>query len=61
LKVYQLVIGSLLYAAIMTRFDILFSVCWLSQFLTDPSKSHMGKVKNIFRYLPYTPYYTLTY
>jgi len=61
LKEYQSAIGSLLYAAIITRPDILFSVCCLSQFLSDPSESHMRMVKNIFRYLAHTPHYRLTY
>jgi len=61
LKDYQSAIGSLLYAAIVTRPDILFSVCCLSQFLSDPSESHMRMVKNIFRYLANTIHYKLTY
>ena len=61
LKEYQSAIGSLLYAAIITRPDILFSVCCLSQFLSDPSESHMRMVKNIFRYLAHTIHYKLTY
>lgn len=61
LKEYQSAMGSLLYAAIITRPDILFSVCCLSQFLSDPSESHMRMVKNIFRYLAHTIHYKLTY
>jgi len=61
LKEYQSAIGSLLYAAIITRPDILFAVCCLSQFLSDPSESHMRMVKNIFRYLAHTIHFKLTY
>ena len=61
LKEYQSAIGSLLYAAIIARPDILFPVCCLSQFLSDPSESHMRMVKNIFRYLAYTLSLKLTY
>ena len=61
LKEYQSAIGSLLYAAIITRPDILFSVCCFSQFLSDPSESHMRVVKNVFRYLAYTINFKLTY
>jgi len=61
LKEYQSAIGSLLYAAIITRPDILFAVCCLSQFLSDPSESHMRMVKNIFRYLAHTINFKLTY
>jgi len=61
LKEYQSAIGSLLYAAIITRPDILFGVCCLSQCLSDFSESHMRMVMNIFRYLAHTPHYKLTY
>ena len=61
LKEYLSAIGSLLYAAIITRPDILFAVCCLSQFLSDPLESHMRMVKNIFRYLAHTIHFKLTY
>ncbi|KAG0633001.1 hypothetical protein HOY80DRAFT_859552, partial [Tuber brumale] len=44
-------IGSLLYAAIISWPYILFSICCLSQFLSDPSESYMRMAKNIFRYI----------
>ena len=61
LKEYQSAIGSLWYAAIITRPDILFSVCCLLQFLSHPSESHMRMVKNSFRYLAHTIHHKLTY
>ena len=61
IKEYQSAIGSLLYTAIITRPDILFAVCCLSQFLSDPSESHIRMAKNIFRYLAHTINFKLTY
>jgi hypothetical protein len=61
IKEYQSAIGSLLYAAIITRLHILFSVCCLSQFLSNPLESHMRMVKNVFRYLTHTVDLKLTY
>ena len=61
LKEYQSAIGSLLFTAIITRPDILRSVCYPSQFLSVLSESHMRMVKNIFQYLAHTINYKLTY
>jgi len=61
LKESKSAIGSLLYAAIITRPDILFGVGCLSQVLSDSSESHMRMVMNIFRYLAHTLHYKLTY
>ncbi|PUU72754.1 hypothetical protein B9Z19DRAFT_1008280, partial [Tuber borchii] len=55
-KAYQLAIDSRLYTAIITRPDILRIVCYLLQFLSDTSESHMPIVMNIFCYLEHTPY-----
>ena len=40
---------------------MLFRSCCLSQFLSDPSESHMRMVKNIFQYLAHTLSLKLTY
>ena len=61
LQEYQSAIGSLLYAALITRPDILFAVCCLSQFLSDLSESHIQMVKNIFHYLAHMVNFKLTY
>lgn len=61
LKMYQSAIGSLLYAAVISRPDILFAVCQLSQFLGDPSEDHWRMAINVFRYLAGTRDRKLTY
>ena len=58
---YQSLIGSRLYAAIITRPDILHSVCHLSQFLSDPSETHLPVAKSIVRYLAHSQDISLTY
>src|SRR5258705_3686880 len=51
IKLYQQMVGSLMYTVIGTRPDIAFTVTRLSQFLTKPTKNHFGAIKYIFRYL----------
>ena len=45
---YQSMVGSLLYAAIATRADIVGAV---SKYNSCPTESHLTAVKHIFRYL----------
>src|SRR5258705_4127210 len=51
IKLYQQMVGSLMYTVIGTRPDITFTVTRLSQFLTKPTKNHFGAIKHVFRYL----------
>src|SRR5258708_32043794 len=51
IKLYQQMVGSLMYTVIGTRPDITFMVTHLSQFLTKPTKNHFGAIKHVFRYL----------
>src|SRR5258706_3647718 len=51
IKLYQQIVGSLMYTVIGTRPDITFTVTRLSQFLTKPTKNHFGAIKHVFRYL----------
>jgi hypothetical protein len=44
-------VGSLMYAAILTRPDIAFAVQTLSQFNLNPGPAHLTAVKRVFRYL----------
>ena len=58
---YQEAIGSLMYALVATRPDILFTVSILSQFLNNPGWVHWEAVKRIFRYLLGMKSWGLTY
>ncbi len=58
---YQQVIGSLLYIMLGTQPDIAFVVTKLSQFASNPTEEHLGKVLYICRYLLGTPNYALVY
>jgi hypothetical protein len=58
---YRSAIGSLLYIALCTRPDILFSVCALARFSQNPGPTHWTGVKSIMRYLKETSKLKLTY
>jgi hypothetical protein len=53
-KVYQFMIGSLLYLC-ASRPDIMVSVCICAKFQYDPKVCHLVVVKRILRYLVHTP------
>src|SRR5258706_10432141 len=48
IKLYQQMVGSLMYTVIGTRPDITFTVTRLSQFLTKPTKNHFGQSSTFF-------------
>jgi hypothetical protein len=50
-KMYLEILGSLIYAAIMTRPDIANAVAQLGRSMSNPSKSHLGAAKRVLRYL----------
>ena len=58
---YREVIGSLLFAARVTRPDIEFAVNKLSQFLTNHGEEHWQAVKRILRYLKGTADHGIVY
>ncbi|XP_055853458.1 uncharacterized protein LOC129917101 [Episyrphus balteatus] len=58
---YQEAIGSILYAAQVSRPDLSFAVGALLRFNSNPSKSHWGAVKRLFRYIKGTLDYKLEY
>ncbi|XP_055910869.1 uncharacterized protein LOC129945231 [Eupeodes corollae] len=58
---YQEAIGSILYAAQVSRPDLSFAVGALSRFNNNPSKSHWIAVKRLFRYIKGTINYKLEY
>jgi hypothetical protein len=59
-KVYQSMIGSLLYLC-ASRPDIILSVCMCARFQADSKEVHLRAVKRIMRYLVYTPKFGLWY
>jgi hypothetical protein len=59
-KVYQSMIGSLLYLCAY-RPDIMLSICMCARFQANPKEVHLKAVKRIMRYLVYTPKFGLWY
>jgi hypothetical protein len=60
-KLYQSMVGSLLYAAMTTRPDIAYAVGVVSKFNSKPSEAHLTAVKRILRYLKGTADLALKY
>jgi hypothetical protein len=58
---YATRIGELLYAAHVTRPDILYATTTLAQFTSNPAKEHWTALKRVFRYLKGTINHVLTY
>src|SRR5438128_10480660 len=59
-KVYQSMIGSLLYLC-ASRPDIMLSVCMCARFQATPKECHLMDVKRILIYLIHTPTFGLWY
>ena len=60
-KLYQQLIGSLMYIACGTRPDISAAVSQCSQFMSNPGEAHVVAAKHILRYLKGTANVGLTY
>ena len=60
-KIYQQLIGSLMYAACATRPDIAFAVNTCSQFMQNPGEKHLQAAKHVLRYLKATKHQKLIY
>jgi hypothetical protein len=58
---YQELIGSLNHAAIFSRPDISFAVSQLSQFLKQPTATHMAAARRVLRYLKGTSTLSIVY
>lgn len=58
---YQQLIGSLMYLAVLTRPDIMYSVSFLSQFNNSFNSKHWMYAKRILKYLKKTKSFGLTY
>src|SRR5882757_832549 len=61
IKLYQRIIGSLLYVQIGTRPDISFAVSHLAQYASNPSAQHINLAKYVLRYLKGTSDLKLVY
>lgn len=61
IKLFQSIIGSLMYAMIQTRPDIAFAVCFLSRFLSNPTAAHIQAAHRVLRYLGHTKTLGVTY
>lgn len=58
---YQEAIGSIMYAAQLTRPDVCFAISTLSRFNQNPGRAHWTAVKRVLRYLKGTVDAKLTY
>jgi hypothetical protein len=59
-KVYRSMIGFLLFLC-ASRSDIILSVCMCTRFQANPKEVHLRAMKQIMRYLVYTPKFGLWY
>ncbi|PFH56372.1 hypothetical protein XA68_16605 [Ophiocordyceps unilateralis] len=60
-KTYQRLIGSILYAAIITRPDTAFAAAKLSQFLSNPAPQHQDRAVDLLAFLRETKELCLAY
>jgi len=60
-KLFQSIIGSLMYTMIQTRPDIAFTICFLSRFLANPTAAHLQAAHRALRYLAHTKTLGITY
>ena len=60
-KLFQRLIGRLIFLVIATRLDIAFAVNQLSQYLAEPRQIHLGAAKHILRYIKGTITFGLTF
>ena len=60
-KLYQQLVGSLMYVACGTRPDIAYAVNTCAQYMSNPGQSHLKAAKHILRYLKTTREAKLTY
>ncbi|VDB91614.1 unnamed protein product [Peniophora sp. CBMAI 1063] len=50
-KLYQSIVGSLMWAAIASRPDFAYHVTRLSQYCSNPSSDHLAAVKHVLKYV----------
>ena len=61
MKLYQQIIGSLMYAVTRMQPDLAFAVTLLFQFLTCPTSLHIGTTKRILCYIQGTKEHELIF
>jgi hypothetical protein len=61
IKLFQGIIGCLLYITLGTRLDIAFPVIRLAKYASNPSNQHFTAIKRVLRYLKATVDYEITY
>src|SRR5690606_6274732 len=61
IKIYQQMLGCIMYAMTCTRPDLAFTVSHLSQFSANPTFEHLKALKRVFHYLQKTKSYALEY
>ena len=57
---YRKAISLLMYAAMGTHLDIVFTVSFLSQYMQNPGQPHWEAVKHVFHYLKGTHEHVLS-
>ncbi|CAB1108749.1 unnamed protein product [Ectocarpus sp. CCAP 1310/34] len=55
------IIGSVIYLAQITRYDIMYCASQLARAMSNPSKIHMGAAKHLLRYLSGSRDFSITY
>ncbi len=60
-KLYQAIVGSVIYAMVEIRPDIVMAVSVLSRYCTNPNENHFNVIKRLLRYLKGTLSYGITY
>ena len=60
-KLYQSIVGGLMYASISTRPDISHAVNMISRYLGNPGEKHLSAAKRILRYIKGTTNIGLTF
>ena len=60
-KVYNEIVGCLLFLVCMTRCDLSFAVGYLCRFMSNPGPEHLAAAKHVLRYLVGTSTYCMSY
>ena len=61
IKLYQAIVGSVMYVGTCSRFDITYTVSQLTRAMSKPTKVHMIAAKDILRYLKGSPDLNIAY